>query len=285
MKIEQQEKEAARAFLKFFKDRFYGKIDPSEYALSYSGGKDSHLLYWIIKEYLREDRVMVVGVNTGFELPEIRDRILKNCDIVLHPGMNRYDVKEKYGIPCFSKKQDDYVYRYQHGSRSENTMKVILGKNPMINLNKKARTLLLEGRLHKVSHRCCLKTKEEPLMKWQKANSKKAIIGVRRAESIGRRAAYHTCMKDNGDFTPLYDWTDAMVDLIYRVYDIEIPKCYQYLSRTGCGGCPYGRNTELELSMLPRLQRLNAIKYFKESYDALGVDYRNIQSLIGYEEY
>ena len=279
------EKEAADAFLKFFKDRFYGKINPSEYALSYSGGKDSHLLYWIIKEYLKEDRVTVVGVNTSFEIPEIRDRIINNSDVVLKPNMHRNEIKERYGIPCFSKNHDEYIYRYQHGSRSENTMKYIMGKNPILNLNKKARTLLLEDKLHPISNKCCLENKEKPLQKWQKKNNKKAIIGIRQSESLQRKNAYHTCLNTrNGVFTPLYDWTDEMVDLVYRVYSIPIPKCYDYLSRTGCGGCPYGRNTETELAILPRLQRMNAIKFFRESYDVLGVDYNNIQTLIGYEE-
>lgn len=279
------EKEAANAFLRFFKDRFYGKIKPEEYALSYSGGKDSHLLYWIIKEYLHEDRVTIVGVNTGFEIPEIRDRILKNCDVVLHPNMHRNDIKAKWGIPCFSKHHDEYIYRYQHGSRSKNTMNYVMGLNPVLNLNRKARTLLLEEKLHPISNKCCLENKEKPLQRWQKENGKKAIIGVRKSESIQRRNAYHTCLNtNNGIFSPLYDWTDDMVDLVYRAYDIPVPRCYTYLSRTGCGGCPYGRNTETELAMLPRLQRIQTIKYFKESYDVLGIDYNNIQSLIGYEE-
>lgn len=32
----------------------FNKIKPNEYYLSYSGGKDSHLLYWFIKEYAPE---------------------------------------------------------------------------------------------------------------------------------------------------------------------------------------------------------------------------------------
>ena len=32
----------------------FQKIDPKQYYLSYSGGRDSHLLYWFIKEYAPE---------------------------------------------------------------------------------------------------------------------------------------------------------------------------------------------------------------------------------------
>lgn len=75
----------------------------------------------------------------------------------------------------------------------------------------------------------------------------------------------------------MYDFSDDLVDLICKVYKIETPKCYDYLTRTSCGGCPYGRNTETELSLLPELQRKQAIEYFRESYDVLGIDYENLQ--------
>ena len=271
------EKEAADAFLKFLEDRFRNKINPEQYYLSYSGGKDSHLLYWFIKEWLKEDRITIVSVNTGFELAEIRNRIIKNSDVVLHPQMHRKEIKERFGIPCFSKQQDEYIYRYQHGNRSANTLKFINGENPVLNLNKKARNLLLSGQLHRVSNKCCQYNKDRSMVKWGRENGRKAIIGVRKAESQTRKAKYNSCLTSIGNFTPLYDWTDEMVDLVYRVYQIPIPECYQYLGRTGCAGCPYGRHIETELSLLPDLQRKASIDFFHESYDVLGVDYNNIQ--------
>ena len=275
-----------KPFLEFLRDRFRSKIDPDEYYLSYSGGKDSHFLLWFIREYMGETRIPIVGVNTSFEIPEIRDRILKNSDIVLHPELHRRQIKENYGIPCFSKQQDEYICRYQNGSRSENTMRAVNGENTLFNLNQTARELLLSGKLHKVSNKCCKYNKERPMMQYGKETGRKAIIGTRQSESKTRKAKYNKCLTASGNFTPLYDFSDELMDGLYKEYNIEIPKCYTYLSRTGCGGCPYGRNTgiETELAMLPRLQRIQTIKFFKESYDVLGIDYNNIQSLIGYEE-
>ena len=273
-----------KPFLEFLRDRFRSKIDPDEYYLSYSGGKDSHFLLWFIREYMDEHRIPIVAVNTGFELPEIRDRILKNSDIVLHPELHRQQIKDKYGIPCFSKQQDEYIYRYQNGSRSDNTMRAVNGENAVFNLNNTAKELLLSGSLHKVSNKCCVYNKERPMMRYGKETGRKAIIGTRQNESRTRKAKYNKCLTAKGNFTPLYDFSDALMDDLYREYNIPIPYCYTYLSRTGCGGCPYGRNTETELAMMPRLQRMQAIKFFKESYDVKGIDYHNIQSLIGYEE-
>lgn len=271
------EKIIADSWLKFMADRFRAKIDPENYYLSYSGGKDSHLLYWFIKEWLREEKIVIVGVNTGFEIPEIRDRILKNCDIVLHPVMHRKQLKEEYGIPCFSKQQDEYIYRYQRGSRTENTMKAVMGENTIFALNNKARNLLLSGDLHPVSNKCCLYNKEKPMTEYGRQTKKKAIMGVRQGESRTRKSKYNTCLKKNGDFSPMFDFSDDLVDLIYQIYEIEIPECYNYLQRTGCAGCPYGRNVETELSLIPEGQRKHAVQFFKESYDVLGVDYKNIQ--------
>jgi 3'-phosphoadenosine 5'-phosphosulfate sulfotransferase (PAPS reductase)/FAD synthetase len=273
-----------KPFLEFLRDRFRSKIDPDEYYLSYSGGKDSHFLMWFIREYMDEHRIPIVAVNTGFELPEIRDRILKNSDIVLHPELHRQQIKDNYGIPCFSKQQDEYIWRYQNGSRSENTMRAVNGENTLFNLNQTARELLLSGKLHRVSNKCCKYNKERPMMQYGKETGRKAIMGTRQNESRTRKAKYNKCLTAKGNFTPLYDFSDELMDGLYKEYNIEIPKCYTYLSRTGCGGCPYGRNTETELAMLPRLQRAQTIKFFKESYDVLGIDYNNIQSLIGYEE-
>lgn len=74
----------------------FDKIDSKEYYLSYSGGKDSHLLYWFIKEYLKDEDIKIVGVNTYMEHHEILQRILNNCDVVLLPGMKPFEIKKKY---------------------------------------------------------------------------------------------------------------------------------------------------------------------------------------------
>lgn len=79
-------------YLVDLKSRF-DKIKLNTYYLSYSGGKDSHFLYWFIKEYLKRDDIKIVGINTYMEHHEIRDRILKNSDIVLYPKMKPFEIK------------------------------------------------------------------------------------------------------------------------------------------------------------------------------------------------
>lgn len=271
------------------KSRF-DKIKPNTYYLSYSGGKDSHFLYWFIKEYLKRDDIKIVGINTYMEHPEIRKRIMDNSDIVLFPQMKPMDIKKKYGSPCFSKIQDYFINRYQKGSRSKSLMERIQartfkGKDGKVHkssfsLNAKARKLLLSGELHRVSPMCCKILKKNTAHKFEKESGLKAILGVRGDEGALRKTQYKSCFTKDMKFTPLWDLSNELMEKIIRKYNIEVPKVYQYIERTGCMGCPYGSykgDTKKELDLLDDSQRRFVIEYFKESYDVLGIDYHNKQ--------
>lgn len=115
-------------YLSDLKSKF-NKINTKEYYLSYSGGKDSHLLYWFIKEYSHIQDIEIVGCNTYMEHQEIRKRIYDNSDRILLPVMKPFEIKEKFGIPCFSKEQDFYIYYYQNAIRK--------GKSPSKTIQQK----------------------------------------------------------------------------------------------------------------------------------------------------
>ena len=263
----------------------FDKIKPNTYYLSYSGGKDSHFLYWFIKEYLKRDDIKIVGINTYMEHHEILERINKNCDVVLRPEMKPFEIKEKYGSPCFSKTQDDYIYRWQTGNRAPYLIARINGKNldgseTQFGLSKKARKLLMEGNLHKISNKCCKYLKKETAKKFQKETGLKPILGVRGAESIARKGVYKSCFQKDGRFTPIWDLSDELMDKIYKKYNIEVPEVYNHVCRTGCMGCPYGswkHDTEKELMLINDNQFKFVTEYFKESYKVLGIDIEKIK--------
>ena len=214
-------------YLKELKNRF-NMINPKEYYLSYSGGKDSHLLYWFIKEYLKNNDIAIIGVDTRLEHQEILKRINNNSDKVLYPELEPFEIKEKYGIPCFSKWQDEMIYRYQKGSRRpylieritgihKDTGEKIIGR---FKLNNTAKKLLLNEQLHKVSPKCCEYLKKKPLREYEKATNKKAILGVRGDEGTLRKQQYTSCFTKNGKFTPIFDLSDELLNQIYSKYNI-----------------------------------------------------------------
>jgi len=255
-------------YLEDLKSKFK-KINPKEYYLSYSGGKDSHFLYWFIKNILKDEDIQIISVNTLFEHIEILDRMKKYSDKVLIPVIRHKELKEKYGIPCFSKHQDEYIMRYQRGCRTEHTMDIIYGrKTALYGFSKKPRELLLSDKLHKISSKCCYYLKKKPLMDYEKVSGRKAIVGLRKGEGILRRQ-FKSCFTKEKKFMPILDLSDELMDKICMKYNIEIPYVYRHIRRTGCFGCPYGKNIIKELSLLNDAQRRFVKEYFKESYDVI----------------
>ena len=272
-------------YLTDLKSRF-DKIKHNKYYLSYSGGVDSHFLYWFIKDYLRRDDIKIVGCNTYMEHQEILQRINKNSDIVLFPTKKPFDIKKEYGIPCFSKMQDSIIDRYQRGSRAKSTMERIIGLDDKgrdwtkFKLNNTAKTKLLDGTLHRVSPNCCKYLKKEVAHKFEKESGLKAILGVRGSESALRSSKYKSCFTKDRKFTPIYDLSDELLYKIIKQYDIEVPEVYKHISRTGCMGCPYGsykKETTKELMLVNDNQFEFVCKYFKESYEVLGIDVNKIR--------
>lgn len=259
----------------------FDKIKPNTYYLSYSGGKDSHLLYWFIKEYLKRDDIKIVGINTYMEHHEILRRILDNSDIVLLPKMKPMEIKEIYGIPCFSKEQDFYIYYYQNALRNDKqpsktiSDKIHRNYRTGFNISKKASNYVLSGKAHKITHKCCYYLKKEPSKEFEKESELKPILGIRSSESYLRKQQYKTCFTKDGKFTPIHDLSDELLDKIYQKYNIEIPDVYKYITRTGCMGCPYGswkHDTEKELKLINKNQLKFVFEYFKESYEVLGIE-------------
>ena len=283
------------------RDRFRREVSvrgAESFYLSFSGGFESFLLYWFIKcsDYYDEGhKIRVVSALNFMQHAAIKDRMYKCCDKILYPSMNMEEVKEKYGIPCFNKRADSIIHKYQNGNRRPYIMRYIYGiDTAFFKMNNTAGYLLMNGRLHKISELCCIKTKEQPLWQYEESMGIKSIVGVRRSESLLRRSEYHSCMQKSGKFTPLFDFTDFECFCMYDYFEIE--KIYPYTmdtytfedfnssgncqhrSRTGCLGCPYGYRHGLkrEFAVMSRAQKEYAAQYFGQSYDMLGFDYKGI---------
>ncbi len=278
-------------------DRFRFKIydaGPENFYLSFSGGFESYLLYWFIRlSGMFDDgyKIRIVSVVNSMFYPQVMQRIMECADTVLYPSMTLQDVKDIYGIPCFNKRTDGMIHRYQSGSRRRYLMNNIYGTDTKyFRLNNTAGSLLMNGKLHKVSPYCCVKTKEEPLNQYGLEQGKRPIIGVRKSNSMLRNISYRQCMQKSGEFCPLYDFTNLECLCMYDSFNIE--KIYPYtrdyyhleqvadsgkcshLTGTGCLGCPYaGEHLYKEFPDMMPAQRQYAIKYFHESYDTIGFDY------------
>lgn len=103
------------------------------------------------------------------------------------------------------------------------------------------------------------------------------VVGVRKSEGGVRGGAYKTCYgydqhKGMDAFRPLFWFTNADKEEYCKLFDIHHSLCYEAygLKRTGCVGCPFGRNVldELDVSALyePKLYKA-CTTIFAESYE------------------
>lgn len=101
------------------------------------------------------------------------------------------------------------------------------------------------------------------------------ITGLRKAEGGLRATAYKNCFTENtgthDEYRPLFWYTNSDKEDYEKNYNIVHSKCYtEYgLKRTGCAGCPFGRDFEQELSVIEQYEP----KLFKAVNNIFGDSY------------
>lgn len=244
------------------------KYGEENFYISFSGGKDSTVLSYLIDLAKPYNKIPRVYANTGIEYNLIVDfvkRIKNNKHlwelIILEPSTPIKPTLEKEGYPFKSKIHSHCVALYQ--KKSTNKMWLgYTGQRPehwhTRTCPKKLAYQFTEENKLKISDMCCVKMKEEPLIKWQKEHNKSiAIIGTMREEG-GRRTNLN-CIVKNGKkivkFQPLAPLSKDFEDWLIDKYDIEICDIYKppyNFKRTGCKGCPFALNLEDELNTLEK---------------------------------
>lgn len=191
----------------------------------------------------------------------------------------------RYGQPVISKRVSDYMERLQkHGFQWEDeSYETLILKYPRcqtalkwwcnaaqsrqfrIEQHKGLREYILQNPpKFPVSCKCCTYAKKkvgDRLMKNEGYDLD--IIGVRKAEGGSRATAYKSCFTHASDdwegkeglwdsYRPLFWMTKQDKEQYENTFEIQHSDCYQKygLRRTGCAGCPLGRNIEQELSAI-----------------------------------
>lgn len=129
---------------------------------------------------------------------------------------------------------------------------------------------------HKISAKCCKYGKKDVLHRLvNEGDYDLNVFGVRKAEGGIRSTTYKTCFDEGGacdNYRPLFWYKDADKSYYIAHYRVKHSDCYlEYgLKRTGCPGCPFGRDFEFELEVIkkyePKLDKaVNNI--FGDSYE------------------
>lgn len=127
----------------------------------------------------------------------------------------------------------------------------------------------------RISDKCCNCAKKSIGKQYAKENDiDLTILGLRKYEG-GARNRLKRCFiaeNDKSYFYPIF-WYKKLDKQYYESkYNIEHSKCYSVygLERTGCAGCPFGKDYKNELEIMkrfePKLYKA-AINIFKDSYE------------------
>lgn len=128
-----------------------------------------------------------------------------------------------------------------------------------------------------ISAKCCDYAKKNPTHAFvKKGEFDLNCTGVRKAEGGIRATAYSSCYEkvlgSTDEFRPLFWMTDAQKELYRKHFGILRSDCYEIwgMKRTGCVGCPFGKEFEAELLIAKEYEpkRYAAmLAIFGKSYD------------------
>ena len=277
--------------------------------VSISGGADSDIMLDLFVRCGGKDKTTFVFHNTGLEY-EATKRQLRFLEEkygvkieVCKPIKPIPLCVQEHGVLWWSKYVSEMIMRLQrHGFQWEDEpFEVLLEKYPRCKSALKWWCSKWEmkngssGRLNidwnpgmkeflinhppqfKISAKCCHYSKKEPAKKFTKdGDFDMECSGVRKAEGGARATGYSTCfspaLAGADSYRPLFWFTDADKAEYDAHYGIEHSDCYKVwgMKRTGCAGCPFGKDFEVELALAEQYEpnfHKAMLKVFGASYD------------------
>ena len=232
--------------------------------ISFSGGKDSTILHYLMDMALPGNEIPRVYINTGIEYKAIQNFVASLSEkdsrvVIVKPKTLIKPMLESEGYPMKSKFHSYILSMFQQGKHNESIDKYVEG----VYGHEKAcpdklKYQFSENFKLKVSPKCCDEIKKAPLHEYEE-NSKRriGITGIRQNEG-GQRDYLENCIitAKNGSlqrFHPLLVVTDEWESEFIKRNNIQLCELYYppyNFRRTGCVGCPFNRFLQKDLETL-----------------------------------
>lgn len=271
------------------------------FAMSWSGGKDSCVMSAIVDMAVPNNKIPRVYADTALDLTIMRDFIKEQMErdsriIRIKPTVDIKEMLKQEGYPFSSKRFSETLCKYQRDGASGDWVKHYLGIHEdgkqwkgNYKCPESLKYCFSPDFNIKVSDKCCKYMKENVLDNWLKANGYKYhIIGLM-AEEGGRRQSVGCFAFKSGKFRafqPLAPLTKEWEDWFIDKYNIDICDIYKppyNNQRTGCKGCPFSKHLQEELDMMEKYfpaDRKQCERLWKPVYD----EYRRIGYRLKKEE-
>lgn len=228
--------------------------------ISFSGGKDSTILHYVIDMALPNNNIPRVYANTGLEYIDMV-KFVKNLAekdnrfVILNQTRNIKETLDKYGYPFKSKEFSMRVYLFNKGSNAPFIKRYLDINNKTYACPDIVRYIFNERGQFNISNFCCSKLKKDLLKHWQKENHKTISITGMRNEEGGQREHLGCLTNNNTMFHPLIVVDEQWEDEFIKTENIELCKLYYppfNFKRTGCKGCPYNIFLQQDLDTMAK---------------------------------
>lgn len=282
---------------------------------SISGGSDSDIVLDLVTKIDKDKKVKFVWFDTGLEYQATKEHLKfleekYNIKFYVEKAVKPIPITcKEFGQPFLSKKISDNIYRLQkHGFKWENkSFEELLKEYPkcksalrwwcnnwgdesMFNIsrNKYLKEFMIENPpTFAISPKCCDYAKKKPLKNFmEKTSPDLNLYGVRKAEGGARATAYKTCFTSYenkaSEYRPIFWYKDDDKKDYENAFGVAHSKCYtEYgLTRTGCAGCPFGKDFEKELQIIEKHEP----KFFKAVNNIFGLSYEYTRKYLKFAE-
>lgn len=271
--------------------RAWSKINSNKYrkiVCSISGGSDSDVMLDICWKCDKDNKIEYVWFDTGLEYQATKEHLKYledkyNIEIKPYKAIKSIPLScKQYGQPFISKHVSEMIRRlqshnfiwedrpfeklYREYPKCKSALEWWCNTKPSkahnINQNKWLKEFLIENPPYfQISNLCCRYAKKDVSHKLLSENDYDLnVVGVRKAEGGVRSTAYKSCFDESegnyDNYRPLFWYKDSDKKDYDEHYGIVHSKCYtEYgLKRTGCAGCPYGRDFEFELEVIQKYE-------------------------------
>ena len=266
------------------------KIDPfNNVMVSISGGSDSDIVIDLLTKSVKDlSKLHFVFFDTGLEYQATKDHLIYLEDKYgvqiekLHPKKPLPICTREFGEPFISKHVSYEMNVLQNNGFDwrddtyENLIKEYScigalkwwcnyyyeGSHFNIKRNKWLKEFIIANPpTFRISNKCCQYVKKNPASDYKKEHDIDLnVTGMRKAEGGVRATRYKSCfdLKEDGisEYRPIWWLKDEDKESYKAACGVVNSDCYtKYgLKRTGCAGCPLGRNFEDELNVIKEFE-------------------------------